>query len=218
MAKTREWLPKILVESFLIAFSVLLALGVDDWKEERENQQLVRKALANFEREIRQNKAHIESRLGYHEKLHESLEGVDPKDVHTFEELRQKVDFRGLNPAFLVDTAWQTALTTNALSYMEYDTVSRLSEIYTLQQRLYDYNGSMTVTFLPLLSDKNVSTLILPLVSYQSDVVGIEKNLLRQYGAVLEHLRTLSTGYTPATSDSRSAPRSSPPRPSGGAS
>ena len=50
MAKTREWLPKILVESFLIAFSILLALWVDDWKEVRENQQKVREAVVNFER------------------------------------------------------------------------------------------------------------------------------------------------------------------------
>lgn len=207
MTKTREWLPKILIESFLIALSILLALGVDDWKKERENQQLVREALANFEREIRQNKANIERRLPHHVRLRESLIVVNPKEVHTLQELRQKVDFQGLQVAFLVDTAWQTALTTNALTHMDYETVSRLSLIYTLQQRLYDYNASMGGAFWQLLSEENIPTLVLSLNGFQNDVIIIEKELLQGYDAALEHLKTLSTGYTPATADSRSAPR-----------
>jgi hypothetical protein len=207
MAKTREWLPKILVESFLIAFSILLALAVDDWKEERENQERVREAVVNFEREIRQNKAHLEDRFAYHERLNKALKGVNPKDVHTIEELRQRINFQGLNVAFLLDTAWQTALTTNALTHMDTETISRLSSIYTLQKRLYDYNVLMGGTFLQLLSNENVQALVLPLNAFQSDVVIIEKEILRQYDATLEHLETLSTGYTPATSDFGSAPR-----------
>ena len=51
-----------------------------------------------------------------------------------FDDLRRSKASR-LRPAFLTDTAWRTALATGALTHMEYETVARLSALYTAQQR-----------------------------------------------------------------------------------
>jgi hypothetical protein len=56
----RSALPGILLESFIVVFSILFALAVDEWKEESENRQLAEKSITVFEREIEQNMARLE--------------------------------------------------------------------------------------------------------------------------------------------------------------
>ena len=48
----------------------------------------------------------------------------------------------GFQPALLVSTAWETAVATGALGYMDYDVVSGLSLTYNLQERLVTLNRS----------------------------------------------------------------------------
>ena len=48
----------------------------------------------------------------------------------------------GFQPAILVNTAWETAVATGALGYMDYDVVAGLSLTYNLQERLVTLNES----------------------------------------------------------------------------
>ena len=106
---------------------------------------------------------------------------------------KQRVGFQGLQVAFLLDTAWQTALTTGALTHMDYEMVSRPSAIYTLQKRLYDYNSLIGATFLQFFADENIPTLVLSMNASQTDIVLIERELLKEYDAALEHLRSIGS-------------------------
>ena len=49
-----------MVESALIVVSILVALGLDEWREKREDAELVRNALATFLIEIDQNRLRVE--------------------------------------------------------------------------------------------------------------------------------------------------------------
>ena len=60
MSKISEWLPRVLFESLLIVVSILLALGLDQWQEDREIQELVDRSIQSFEIEIQRNKSSIE--------------------------------------------------------------------------------------------------------------------------------------------------------------
>jgi hypothetical protein len=51
-----------LVESVLVVGSILLALAVDEWNENREVQDLAGRSLVNFEREIQQNRLRLAPR------------------------------------------------------------------------------------------------------------------------------------------------------------
>jgi hypothetical protein len=124
--KSRELLSKALFESALIVFSILLALAINGWKEDRDNQRLASQALANFEREIQDNSGKIATRIPYHSRLSESF-----KKSRSMSEVP---GWQGIKPPILQDTAWQTALATNALSQIRYDTVSALSRVYTYQK------------------------------------------------------------------------------------
>ena len=52
-----KWILKGIVESVFVVGSILLALAVDEWAQERENAELADQSLAIFERE--------ENRHGY---------------------------------------------------------------------------------------------------------------------------------------------------------
>jgi len=41
--------------------SILLALGLDEWRENREAEETIRLAMSNFLSEIRQNKARVDA-------------------------------------------------------------------------------------------------------------------------------------------------------------
>jgi hypothetical protein len=55
-----------LVESVLVVGSILLALGLDEWNEDREFQDLAGRSLVNFEREIQQNLLRLEDVTLFH--------------------------------------------------------------------------------------------------------------------------------------------------------
>ena len=63
---TPAWLLRVFVESFFIMFSILMALAVDNWQENRQHRRLAQQTLQVFEREIRLNLATIEDLAPYH--------------------------------------------------------------------------------------------------------------------------------------------------------
>ena len=50
------WLPRVLVESALIVFSVLVALAVDEWRDQRATATRPREAVAAITAELQANR------------------------------------------------------------------------------------------------------------------------------------------------------------------
>ena len=51
MRKWRDWLPRVLFESALIVLSVLLALALNQWSDERKQDERVTLAIAGVRAE-----------------------------------------------------------------------------------------------------------------------------------------------------------------------
>jgi len=125
-----EWLVKGLVESVFVVGSILMALAVDEWAENRGYAELADQTLGIFEREITQNRARLDDAAPYHRGIRDLLQqmlsspdmGVDVRDV-----------VEGLETPPLLRTAWETALATGALTHMEFEVVSALSLTYSIQ-------------------------------------------------------------------------------------
>jgi hypothetical protein len=66
---TSVWLPQVLFESALIVVSILVALGLDEWRENRQNAEVIRHALSTFLNEVEQNQARIEDSAPFNEGL-----------------------------------------------------------------------------------------------------------------------------------------------------
>ena len=137
----RSWISRVLVESVLVVGSILLALGLDEWNEDREFEDLASRSLVNFEREIQQNRLRLEDVTPFHVGLRDVLANMDAGGADVPATTIRNI-LEGFQPALLVSTAWETAVATGALGYMDYDVVSGLSLTYSLQERLVTLNRS----------------------------------------------------------------------------
>ena len=131
----------MLVESVLVVGSILLALALDEWSEDRDFQDLATLSLINFEREIQQNRLRLEDVTPFHLGLRDVMVNMDTGGAAVPATTIRNI-LEGFQPALLVSTAWETAVATGALGYMDYDVVAGLSLTYNLQERLVALNQS----------------------------------------------------------------------------
>jgi hypothetical protein len=138
-----DWLPRILVESTLIVLSILLALAVNEYERNREDDELATQALAEFQREIRQNRARLEDVGPYRRGLRSVIARMgESGELASSDEFQATIGLEALRPAFLTSTVWETALTTGALPHIDFTVVNALSLTYSLQARLEEFSRS----------------------------------------------------------------------------
>ena len=172
------WLPRVMFESALITMSILLALGLDEWREVRESMETVEQALSNFVSEIRQNKARVDDAAPFNKGLRDVLERRHlDGDIDSSAEFINIVE--SYNPVVLQSTAWDTALATGSVANMEYNLVAALSLTYGLQTRYQQASrDGMTKLMSPenLLADR-LEWAIYNSVRYLDDVTSMETEL-----------------------------------------
>jgi len=179
---TSDWLPRVLFESALIVMSILVALGLDEWRENREDAQTVRQALLNFDREIQQNQARIEFAAPFSQGLLNILKGhyedADDMSIDAFVDMMESYE-----TAALQSTAWETALATGSLAKMDYNIVSALSLTYSLQNRyqIATNAGMADLTSPQNLSDDRLRIAIYNSVRYLDDITVLEADLNATY-------------------------------------
>ena len=194
-----DWLPQVIIESVLIVVSILVALGLDEWRENREDEEFVRTALSNFLTEVRQNKNRVEDAAPFNKGLRQVLnQHYTNEDITTVDEFVNMVEI--YSPAGLQSTAWDTALATGSLAKMEYNLVTALSFTYSLQSR-YDtttHSGMSDLTSPQYLSEDNLKLAVYNSIRYLDEVTSMETELGIIYveAALIieEALKRLNTG------------------------
>lgn len=159
---------KLLIETVSIVLAVLLALAVDQWREGRSNEKLAQEALNRIVAEQKANVTELEDVLKDHQALRERLENVMTELEKAGDDpgIQLNIDIR-FTLGILKRTAWQTAIVTQAVRYMDFQVVQELSEIYEVVDI---YKGHMENTI------KNLSSLNL----YSKDRIPMHfKALLR---------------------------------------
>lgn len=175
---TSVWLPRVLIESALIVLSILVALGLDEWRENREDDETVQLALSNFALELRQNQARVEHSAPYNQGLKMVLGNrYQSDDIGTVDDFVNLV--ASYVPAVLQSTAWETALATGSLANMEYELVSALSLTYSLQNRylVTSRTGMAELTSPQNLSEEKLSLAMYNSIRYLDDITGMEEEL-----------------------------------------
>jgi hypothetical protein len=69
-----EWFARGFIESVFVVGSILFALGVDQWSENRDFSELADQSLGIFEHEIIQNRDRVADGLPYHQGIRDLLE------------------------------------------------------------------------------------------------------------------------------------------------
>ena len=157
-------MPRVVFESALITVSILLALGLDEWRENREAEEMIKQAMSNFVSEIRQNKSRIDDDTPFTKGLHEVIgQRYRDGDITSMSEFIAIVD--SYRPVALQSAAWETAVATGSLARMDYNLVLALSLTYNMQDRYMQINRA---GMSDLVSPKNLSPETLNLAIYGS--------------------------------------------------
>jgi hypothetical protein len=130
---------RILAESVLIVFSILLALFVDQWREGLRLDRLRDRAIADIHEEIENNRTAVDGVVVYHTAVRESLGNLWQRIERSGSSAQPGFDLiagvarAGIRPPAIRRTAWETAISTDAVTLMDYSLIYRLGGLYDTQ-------------------------------------------------------------------------------------
>ena len=188
-------LARIVLEVELIATGVFLGLLGEQWRESAHRRELAEESLRRFRSEIVSNRKAIEAVKDYHVMTKKNVDAyfaADPKE-------RQRIDvqLRGIQPAFLEHTAWDLALATQSLVYIDPQLAFGLSRIYNVQQEVSGLTSGVLQAMYLLNPTQNPDALLGAVATYYGDVVLIEPKLLEMYDEILPQIDR-ALGESPA--------------------
>jgi hypothetical protein len=183
-----KWLLKVGLEVLLISVGVFLALMGEQWRENAHTRELAEDSLRRFRAEIVANRTAVAAVKDYHVGLLASLRAylaADPKTRQV-----NSVQITGLQPVFFDQTAWDLALATQSLAYIDPQIAFGLSRIYGLQRTYGDLTGRiMQAIYLRPMTENFEG-----LVAYYGDLVLWEPKLLQMYDAILPQIDRMLGG------------------------
>ena len=179
-----HWL-KLVLEVALISMGVFLGLAGEQWRESRHTRELAEDALRRFRTEIDMNRKKVTAVRDYHVNMQKAAEDYfkAPPGHRVF-----NFKLHGLEPATFDRTAWDLALATQSLSYVDNRVAFDLARVYSLQERYTElWHGMINALYQhPPLEDP--APFYGAMDVWLGDVVYEEPELLKQYGALLPEL------------------------------
>ena len=197
----RSWLPRVLAESVLIVFSVLLALALDEWREDREVAREVAEARTAFANEMRGNRdlltsdryhPHHRAMWGHFRALAEAADAQDQRRLDELNVITLEKYSNGVWPTPLRDAVWRSLSASEILRHMKPAEVFLLADTYREQDgldrwhnRFFDASSQPTGDIdRPEYKRSKIHTTR----SYLADVVAAEERLLKRYTEVAAEL------------------------------
>ncbi len=172
------------LELLSIFIAVVLAFGVNEWREARRNASLADTALEAIISEMHRNKAIVEQVLPGHEKVREVSSRATSIEMVSADSLF-------FMPIILRNTAWRTASESGAFSYMDYKDATAIAEIYTFQEAYASLTQSMMASSFDINNhDESKRDAQLGVLRFMSFIfVENEKELLKAYEKALSTLK-----------------------------
>jgi hypothetical protein len=184
---------KLGLEIVLITTGVFLGLAGEQWRESRHHHELADTALRRFRDEFRGNRGEV---LRVHDRHVKEMKDLGAYfRAHSSELLDHIVDQRKPMPTPVPDTvtdsagldfsAWDFALATQSLAYIDPELVASMSSAYRLQQIYLDAHRSIQQT---AYSYTNPVYFLRGVNAYFSDAALYERLLMKRYDDLLPRL------------------------------
>ena len=174
----------------MIVFSVLVALGVDEWRDTRRQRVRAEAALAAILSELEANRAAIQRARDLHQSIAARLGTIQQSgNIPTRDEASSGL-FR---PARVIGNAWASARETGALDELSYDLVLSLSRLYESQDRYEQLSSQLTADIYIDLRRRGLDAVMREgfagFLLLVDDFSSREMSLLRQYDDLLPVLK-----------------------------
>lgn len=174
---------RMVFEVVLISIGVFLGLAGDQWREDVQHHQSAKASLHRFRSEILANRKSVSDIRDYHVAALERIRAylaTDPKSRN-----RADVQLQGLQPAVFEQTAWDLAVSTQSLTYIDPDLAFALSKVYNNQQQYMGLTRGITQAMYLIPLKENFDAFVAATDTYFSDVVLMEPQLLKMYDEAL---------------------------------
>lgn len=184
---------RLAVEFLVIIVGVLVALGVNEWAEGRDNERLARASLRALAVELDQNLRSVREQIAYHESVLPALDSLRrlAESGTRISGAPSTLLPQGLGFPFLQDTAWETALFTQAVRYFEFGIASSLSLAYSGQEMLAEASrvtqDAVTRPETFVAEDQRGTVIFLDVML--AEVVDLERTLAAFQQAALDAIR-----------------------------
>ncbi|MBV6644672.1 MAG: hypothetical protein KI790_04450 [Cyclobacteriaceae bacterium] len=136
MKISKKGLGRVALEFLSIVFAVLLALGLNHWREARINQQLAEGSFDRIQQEIIRNTEELKTSL---QEFDNRIEAIATKKGELVETgTIADMSWSYAHPVLAIN-AWKTAAITQAVLHMEPDQVEQLADIYSIQEMYMEF-------------------------------------------------------------------------------
>ncbi|MGH7461127.1 MAG: hypothetical protein ACREMA_08870 [Longimicrobiales bacterium] len=188
-APWRSWLPRVLVESLLIVFSVLLALGLDQWRDQRARVRRANLALEAIRAEIVENLGTLQRVRSHHLAMRDSLLSYAARRQAPPEQIYLGGIF---NPGLTHATAWESARETGVTGDLPYRLVLELSQVYDWQARYRSLGDALAQDLMAQVRREGRETVMRDraarFIDLQEDFANREASLIKKYEHILPAL------------------------------
>jgi hypothetical protein len=127
----RRGFAKILLEIALIGTGVFLGLAGEQWRESAQHRELARESLRRFRSEIATNRTAVGNVKDYHVEMRQRIGNF--LKANATERKSLNVRMRGIQPVTFEHTAWDLAIATQSLNYIDRGLAFDLSRVYSAQ-------------------------------------------------------------------------------------
>jgi hypothetical protein len=183
---------KLLLDVTLIAVGVFLGLAGEQWRENAEHRDNARVALERFRKEISTNRSEVARVMDYHASTRERLKTYLRSSPEQRKAISVKIE--GVKVVRFERTAWDLALSTGSLGYIDRDLAFSLSSVYNVQDMHAGLSQGFTQAMYIRPPAEDLDGFLAAMAVYFDDIVDIEPKLLGKYDKVLHDLeRTLGS-------------------------
>jgi hypothetical protein len=177
---------RVLLEIALIAAGVFLGLAGDAWREREQKREAARASLRRFRAEITANRAAVAAVRYYHVTTLASVRAYLDKPNATRNVADVKIS--GLRWVTFEHSAWDIALATQALAYLDADVAHSLSRVYSAQQSYAELTRGMAQAMYQLKPEDDFDGFAQALYAFFGDLTAMEPKLLAMYDELLPKL------------------------------
>lgn len=121
------------LETFSIVLGVLLALGVNEWREQRATDARVAVALHSIHAELSWNRDFLQHRLQYYARMAQTLDSLETAHPEIPLSSMNVQGWRGLSPPVLRASSYDAAIATEALVEMDFEIANAIAQVYHVQ-------------------------------------------------------------------------------------
>jgi len=173
---------KIMIDMIPVILGILIALFINDWKQNIENERFLNKVLGSIEKEMKHNIEEFNSILPKQYAMIDTIEFYIDNDEISLTEIFAKT--KGLQVPTVRNTSWKSFLNSK-MELVDFDVISKLTDIeeskVVMGKKLDLMMGSLFNDF-----ESTESKVKRRIIMHLLNVLDSEEELLKSYKEYLE--------------------------------